>query len=84
MKGKWSLADVGITPQSPAPPTEDVTRATLDDNRCAICGWTLAATIEDGCVRGSCSLRPPPAHHYDPKRAKREFAHLKGSPDAKS
>jgi hypothetical protein len=44
----------------------------LDPNRCAICAWPLAATTDKGCVRGNCALRPPPAHLYDPARAKAE------------
>lgn len=37
--------------------------------RCAICGWPLADTRENGCVRGNCSMRPVPAVVVDPERA---------------
>lgn len=43
-----------------------------DPNRCAVCGWTLAATMRDGCVRGNCSMRPRPVELYDAKRAEEE------------
>lgn len=44
----------------------------LDDNRCAVCGWTMAESTAKGCVRGNCSLRPLPINWYDPARAERE------------
>ncbi len=34
--------------------------------RCKICGWTLAATVREGCVEGNCSYRPD-----DPAERKR-------------
>ena len=43
-----------------------------DDARCAICGWPLATRLEDGCIRGNCSRRPPPDRFYDAERAYRE------------
>lgn len=43
-----------------------------DPNRCAVCGWKLAASREDGCVRGDCSMRPRPAVLYDEERAAAE------------
>jgi hypothetical protein len=43
-----------------------------DWDRCAVCGWDLAETIEDGCTRGNCSHRPRPGRLYSPDRAARE------------
>jgi hypothetical protein len=40
-------------------------------NRCAVCGWTLVADREHGCVRGDCSMRPRPERLFDPERAKK-------------
>ena len=40
--------------------------------RCAVCGWPLAESREKGCMRGDCSMRPPPKQFYDPERAARE------------
>lgn len=31
-----------------------------DETKCRVCGWTLAATVNEGCVPGNCSLRPGP------------------------
>ena len=45
-----------------------------DEYRCALCGWTLAATAKEGCVRGNCSLRPLPDRFYDPARARAEYS----------
>lgn len=42
------------------------------DSRCAVCGWPLAESVEEGCVRGNCSMRPRPGWLYAPERAKRE------------
>lgn len=28
--------------------------------RCPICNWPLGERMEDGCVEGDCSMRPPP------------------------
>lgn len=44
-----------------------------DPNRCAVCGWTLAAKMEEGCMRGNCSLRPLPWRLYAPMRAQAEY-----------
>lgn len=35
---------------------EMLNRAT--NNRCVICGWTLATYGNNGCIRGNCSYRP--------------------------
>jgi hypothetical protein len=36
-----------------------------NQGRCIICGWTLAATKNEGCVPGNCSYRPTKrAHDY--------------------
>jgi hypothetical protein len=43
-----------------------------DESRCAVCGWPLAATAPDGCVRGNCSMRPLPSRWYATERARRE------------
>lgn len=42
-------------------------------DRCAICGWTLADSLEKGCIRGNCSMRPFPDNFYSPQRAKEEY-----------
>lgn len=39
-----------------------------DESRCAVCGWPLKATIEDGCVREVCSAGDPPKRKYAPHR----------------
>ena len=45
-------------------------KAPADDvSRCAICGWPLAASADEGCVRGNCSLRPAALNLYAPARA---------------
>lgn len=31
-----------------------------EPKRCEICGWTLAKSVDDGCVPGNCSYRPEP------------------------
>lgn len=52
---------------------EEYARLQADiESRCAVCGWTLADTIESGCVRGNCSYRPRPTKLYAPERAVRE------------
>jgi hypothetical protein len=28
------------------------------ENRCQVCGWTLARDMEKGCIPGNCSYRP--------------------------
>jgi glutaredoxin len=40
-----------------------------DPTRCAVCGWKLAESAEQGCVRGNCSMRPRPERLYAPERA---------------
>jgi hypothetical protein len=45
-----------------------------DNNRCAICGWPLKATPDEGCMRGDCSMRPFPMPYYDYDRAVKEYA----------
>lgn len=47
---------------------------TQKDERCAVCGWPLAASAERGCVVGICSFRPvPPVREwYSPVRAAKE------------
>ena len=47
---------------------------TKDINRCAICGWPLSDSVDNGCVRGNCSMRPFPDRYYDAARAKQEYA----------
>lgn len=41
--------------------------------RCAVCGWPLAKTREEGCAIGDCSMRPLPARAFDPRRANAEY-----------
>jgi hypothetical protein len=36
-----------------------------DETRCRICGWPLAASVDQGCVLDSCSLRPLPKTRAD-------------------
>lgn len=36
-----------------------------DEARCRVCGWPLVERIEDGCVTGSCSMRPLPKQRAD-------------------
>jgi hypothetical protein len=43
-----------------------------DESRCAVCGWPLRDTIDEGCVRANCSQRPRPDRLYAPERAERE------------
>lgn len=40
-----------------------------DNSRCAVCGWPLKETIDEGCVVGNCSMRPLPDIPYDRDRA---------------
>lgn len=44
-----------------------------DTNRCAVCGWTLAESIDGGCIRGNGSMRPFPDRLYAPERANLEY-----------
>ena len=30
----------------------------IPENRCVLCGWTLAGSLGDGCVPGNCAYRP--------------------------
>ena len=55
---------------------EEAPRDVLDPNRCAVCGWSLATSREEGCVRGNCSLRPRPERLYDSERAWREHQEM--------
>lgn len=34
-------------------------------DRCRICGWPLAATVQEGCVLSNCSQRPVPDRRAD-------------------
>ncbi len=45
-----------------------------DETRCAVCGWPLSTTPDEGCTRGNCSMRPLPRRYADYERAKREYA----------
>lgn len=36
-----------------------------DETRCRVCGWPLANTADEGCVKGNCSMRPGPAKRAD-------------------
>ena len=38
--------------------------ARAPEDRCQVCGWPLAATMEEGCVPGNCSMRPKPSPTY--------------------
>lgn len=33
-----------------------------DEKRCRVCGWPLAASVDEGCVADNCSQRPLPKH----------------------
>jgi len=35
------------------------------EDRCPICGWPLKEDVSEGCVKGNCSLRPPPKRRAD-------------------
>lgn len=35
-----------------------MTAETRAGARCEICGWPLAASIDEGCIPGNCSYRP--------------------------
>jgi len=37
-----------------------------DPTRCDRCGWKLAETVEDGCVKENCSMRPMPPRRVPP------------------
>lgn len=39
------------------------------EDRCRICGWRLSPTLDEGCVKDSCSLRPPPSRRADEPHA---------------
>lgn len=53
---------------------------TLDQNRCAVCGWPLARTATGGCVRGNCAMRPLPRPFYDAARVYEEYGGRFGEP----
>lgn len=36
-----------------------------DESRCRVCGWPLAASADQGCVPGNCSMRPLPKERAD-------------------
>jgi len=63
-------------------PSAKATAPQDDLSRCAICGWPLAATISEGCVRGNCSMRPFPKaeQYYSPTRATQERSKGFGKP----
>lgn len=54
-------------------PAETPAAQEQDKSRCAICGWPLMSTVENGCVRGNCSMRPLPKRYYDAERARKEY-----------
>lgn len=39
---------------------EDAPAPTEQERRCEVCGWSLAASRDEGCVEGDCSYRPFP------------------------
>ena len=39
-----------------------------DIERCKICNWPLAKSVEEGCVEGNCSMRPVPKKVPNDKR----------------
>ena len=43
----------------------------VDEYRCAICSWPLAATAKAGCVRGNCSYRPDSEYEKQRLRERR-------------
>lgn len=68
--GRWAESCAAIRERFGVPAADK--DAALDDQRCAVCGWTLAVSRAVGCVRGNCSMRPRPARLYDPVRAEME------------
>lgn len=44
---------------------EKVMGLTWNEDRCRICGWPLAASRDEGCAPGDCSMRPSPARRAD-------------------
>ena len=36
-----------------------------DETRCRICGWPIAESIEKGCTKEDCSMRPRPKRRAD-------------------
>lgn len=57
----------------PSDPTAQSSPPSGEPPRCAVCGWPLTTEAALGCTRGNCSMRPLPAHPYDPERAIREY-----------
>ena len=46
-------------------------------NRCPICGWMLAKTVEEGCVIGNCSQRSDQQEQNTRMRARQaDFSRL--------
>lgn len=45
-----------------------------DSSRCAVCGWPLQESADEGCIRGNCSMRPRPGKLYNIVRAETEAA----------
>lgn len=44
------------------------------DGQCYACGWTLATSIDNGCLPGNCSFRPSPGTaRYNEWRPRQEF-----------
>lgn len=52
-----------------------------DESRCALCQWTLATDVTNGCVRGNCAERPRPDRIYAPIRALLESTTLAAGDD---
>ena len=66
---RWRMEARSVLAAESAPPPDGPPRA---PDRCAVCGWPLAASREDGCVRGDCAYRGHPRPPYDAERAERE------------
>lgn len=74
--GRMPECSCGADQTPPAVSPEPDVKAPIDtEPRCAICGWPLAESVEEGCVIGNCSQRPWPPRFYDPERADREYGH---------
>lgn len=81
-EGDWVVWDpracaLAIVPKEKFPKIFEAMPAVfpMSLDRCAACGWPLAADAKDGCVRGNCSQRPLPeplrdAVRYDAEQAK--------------
>lgn len=70
--GLQTVAISDLRQSHPGGPVGD-SLPTDDESRCAVCGWPLTADEAEGCVRGSCSMRPVPSSNYAPERANREY-----------